>query len=84
MKYIANETGGRVYKAGSNTKLNQAFASIAEELRKTYSVGYYPSEEHKPGESYAIKVRVYRPGLIVRAKEKFLGVKKTAPDRNHK
>ena len=80
---IANETGGRVYKAGSNSKLDQAFANIAEELRKTYSVGYYPSEEHKPGESCAIKVRVYRPGLIVRAREKFLGVQKTArePDK---
>jgi VWFA-related protein len=75
---IANETGGRVYKAGSNTKLNQAFANIADELRRTYSVGYYPSEEHRPGEAYAIKVRVYRPGLIVRAREKFLGVRKPA------
>jgi VWFA-related protein len=79
---LANETGGRVYKAGSNTKLNQAFANIAEELRKTYSVGYYPSELHKPGETYSIKVRVYRPGLIVRAREKFLGVQKAARGPN--
>ena len=72
---VADITGGRVYKVKSSLNLNQAFASIVAELRKTYSLGYYPSVERRPGEIYSIRVRVYRPNLIVRAREQFLGAK---------
>jgi VWFA-related protein len=71
---IADRTGGRVYRVSSNTNLRSAFASIAEELRKIYTLGYYPSSGRTPGESYSIKVRVYRPNLIVRARESRLRV----------
>lgn len=71
---IADRTGGRVYKVSSNTNLKAAFAAIAEELRKIYTLGYYPSSGRTPGESYSIKVRVYRPNLIVRARESRLKV----------
>jgi len=71
---IADRTGGRVYNVNSNTNLKAAFNSIAEELRKTYSLGYYPSSGRIPGETYTIKVRVYRPNLIVRARESRLSL----------
>jgi Ca-activated chloride channel homolog len=71
---IADRTGGRVYRANSNTNLKAAFSAIAEELRKTYTLGYYPSNGRIPGESYSIKVRVYRPNLNVRARESRLKV----------
>jgi VWFA-related protein len=66
---IADRTGGRVYKVRSNTNLKEAFDAIADELRKIYSLGYYPSSGRSPGETYSIKVRVYRPDLLIRAKE---------------
>jgi VWFA-related protein len=66
---VADRTGGRVYKVRSNTNLKDAFAAIADELRKIYSLGYYPSSGRLPGESYSIKVRVNRPNLLIRAKE---------------
>jgi Ca-activated chloride channel family protein len=66
---IADRTGGRVYKVRSNTNLKNAFAAIADELRKTYTLGYYPSGGRTPGESYSIKVRVARPNLSIRARE---------------
>ena len=69
---IADRTGGRVYKVRSNTNLKEAFTAIAGELRKTYSLGYYPSSGRKPGETYSIKVRVYRPNLLIRARESSL------------
>ena len=71
---IADRTGGRVYRVRSSTNLKDAFAAIADELRKTYTLGYYPSAGRSPGESYSIKVRVYRPNLLVRAKEGRLSV----------
>lgn len=72
-KAAADQTGGHVYKVRSNTNLKSAFTAIADELRKIYSLGYYPSNGRQPGNSYTIKVRVYRPNLIIRAREKFLG-----------
>lgn len=69
---IADQTGGRIYKVNSTTNLNRAFGKIADELRKIYSIGYYPSEETKSGVRYALKVRIYRPNLIVRARENYV------------
>ena len=71
---IADRTGGHVYKVRSNTNLKAAFSAIADELRKIYSLGYYPSSGRTPGESYSIKVRVYRPNLLIRARESRLEV----------
>jgi Ca-activated chloride channel family protein len=71
---IADRTGGRVYKVKSNTNLKEAFSAIADELRKIYSLGYYPSSGRLPGETYSIKVRVYRPNLLIRARESRLAM----------
>jgi Ca-activated chloride channel homolog len=73
---LADSTGGSVQRVSSRTNLDQAFARIADELRKTYSLGYYPSGERKPGSKYSIKVRVYRPNLIIRTREGYIGHQK--------
>ena len=65
---LADRTGGRLYKVYDKQNLNSAFANLAEELRKTYSLGYYPRDERKKGEKYRVNVRVNRPGLTVRTK----------------
>jgi VWFA-related protein len=68
LKDIADQSGGRLYRVTSTTNLNNSFANIANELRKIYSLGYYPIETRKKGAKYAIKVRVYRPNLNVHAR----------------
>lgn len=68
---ITAVTGGAVFPVSSKTNLARAFTRISEELRKIYSLGYYPSNERRPGEEYSIKIRVYRPNLIVRARDKY-------------
>lgn len=68
---IAEDTGGRLYNVTSTTNLDQAFANIANELRKIYSLGYYPSSEREAEASFEVKVRVYRPDLNIRTKERF-------------
>ena len=70
---IAEYTGGNVQRVTSKTNLDRAFARIADELRKTYSLGYYPSGERRPGNKYSIKVRVYRPDLNIRTREGYIG-----------
>ncbi len=71
LQSVAKDTGGRLYNVNSTTNLDQAFANIANELRKIYSLGYYPSGERKSEATVNIRVRVYRPDLIIRAKESY-------------
>lgn len=70
---LANSTGGRVYRPERTSGgLTRAFEAIAEELRRQYQVGYYPAEEGKIGQRKRIKVRVYRPKLIIRARDSYI------------
>ncbi len=69
---LALKSGGRKFEADSTMSLDTAFAGIAEELRRQYSVGYYPDAVGQKGERRQIKVRVMRPGLVVRAKNSYV------------
>ena len=50
----------------------QAFNNIAEELRRQYSLGYYPSRSAQAAERRQLKVRVKRPNLVVRARDSYV------------
>lgn len=69
---LALKSGGRKFEADSTYDLDTAFAGIAEELRRQYSVGYYPETVGQKGERRQIKVRVSRPNLVVRAKTSYI------------
>jgi len=72
LEELALKSGGRKFEADSTMSLDNAFAGIAEELRRQYSVGYYPDTTGQKGERRQIKVRVMRPGLVVRAKTSYV------------
>ncbi len=72
LNQLSEQTGGSVYKVADTFNLNSAFAKIADDLRKIYALGYYPSSERKVGVRYAIKVRVYRPNLVVKARSGYI------------
>ncbi len=69
---LARNSGGRTYEASNAYNLDTAFASIAEELRRQYSVGYYPDNIGERGERRQIRVRVARPNVVVRAKTSYI------------
>ncbi len=69
---LARNSGGRTFEANANNNLDAAFAGIAEELRRQYSVGYYPETVGTKGERKQIRVRVARPNLVVRAKNSYI------------
>ncbi|MBV9242840.1 MAG: VWA domain-containing protein [Acidobacteria bacterium] len=70
---LADVTGGRVFQPESTPGgLQRAFEGIAEELRRQYNIGYVPDSEGKPGERKAIKVRVDRPNLVIRARDSYI------------
>jgi len=70
---LAAKTGGRVYEAiEERSSMDLAFRNIAEELRRQYSLGYYPKEQAQVGEQRHIKVKVRRPGVAVRARDSYI------------
>jgi Ca-activated chloride channel homolog len=70
---LAAVTGGRVFRPESTPGgLISAFEAIAEELRRQYSIGYYPQNEGTPGQRKQIKVRVNRPNLAIRARDSYI------------
>ena len=69
---MAEKTGARRYEANSMGDINQAFSLVAEELRRQYSIGYYPKNNNQPGTRRRIKVRVNRPDLVVRARDSYI------------
>jgi Ca-activated chloride channel homolog len=69
---MARVSGGRLYRADSQRNLSESFALIAEELRKQYSLGYYPKTPPQAGERRHIKVRVMRPNLVVQARDSYI------------
>lgn len=72
LEELARNSGGRNFEADSIYNLDAAFTGIAEELRRQYSVGYYPEKVGQKGERKQIKVRVMRPNLVVKAKNSYI------------
>ncbi len=72
LQELANSTGGREYKADSLQNMSQAFANVAEELRRQYSIGYYPKRPPQVGQRRYIRVRARQPNLAVRARDSYI------------
>ena len=68
---LARVSGARLYNA-EQENLDVAFRSVAEELRRQYSLGYYPKNTPRPGERRTVKVRVNRPELVVRTRDSYV------------
>ncbi|HVF55790.1 MAG TPA: VWA domain-containing protein [Pyrinomonadaceae bacterium] len=84
---LADLTGGRFYEASRDLRdLDRAFSHIAEELRRQYSLGYYPRQPGRTGERRRVRVRVNRPDLAVRSRDSYIyqttpGAPATAKDK---
>jgi VWFA-related protein len=69
---LSERTGARSYQADSVQNLGSAFAQIAEELRRQYSLGYYPKHPAQAGERRQVTVRVNQPNLAVRTRDSYV------------
>ncbi|HKR15644.1 MAG TPA: VWA domain-containing protein [Pyrinomonadaceae bacterium] len=69
---LASSTGGRQYRADSLNNMSYAFANVAEELRRQYSIGYYPKRSPQAGQRRMIRVRAKQPNLAVRARDSYI------------
>jgi VWFA-related protein len=70
LEELARNSGGRTVEALNN--LSGAFSNIANELRRQYSIGYYPEKTGQKGERRQIRVRVMRQNVVVRTKSGYI------------
>lgn len=79
---LADKTGGRLYEANDTDQLAQAFTRIAEELRRQYSIGYYPKNENvESSERRQIRVKVRQSNLAVKARDSYVKTPSTGPNK---
>jgi Ca-activated chloride channel homolog len=74
MTGLAQKTGGRHYRVEELSDLAKSFASVADELRRQYTLGYYPKRPLREGQRRQITVRVRRKGVAVRARDSYVAV----------
>lgn len=72
MRNLALKTGGRYYQVEYIADLEKTFGQVAEELRRQYSLGYYPKQRLEVGQRRLIKVKVRLPNLVVRARDSYI------------
>jgi Ca-activated chloride channel homolog len=71
LQQLAEKTGGRYFKAGDINAIRQSFAGVAEELRRQYLIGYYPTNPANVGEERKLKVTVNRKKVAVKARASY-------------
>lgn len=69
---LANVSGGRFYRGDTIAGVSSSFAQVADELRRQYSIGYYPSPPGRSGERRTIKVTANQTGLAVKARDSYI------------
>jgi Ca-activated chloride channel homolog len=69
MAGLAARTGGRSFQIEQIENLDQAFAEVAGELVRQYTLGYSPTKPPANNERRQVKVKVDIPGVVVRARK---------------
>lgn len=67
LQELSDITAGRFYSS-KDGKLKKTFATIVEELRFQYRLGFYPPEDTTNATSHSLKVKVTKPDSVVRSR----------------
>ena len=79
LKKMAEDTGGRMFRATSDRELSDAFDQISQELRSQYSIGYSPANAARDGSYRRVDVRVRGRGLRVQARRGYYAPQDSYP-----
>jgi len=66
LKRFAEKSGGRYVDTPGGQELRDAFAEIAQELGRQYTIGYRPTNRARDGKWRAIEVKLSRADVTVR------------------
>lgn len=75
---MAEQTGGRMFRADNDHDLRRAFDEISRELRTLYSIGYSPTNAAQDGSYRKIEVRVKAGGMKVQARKGYYAPRDSA------
>lgn len=78
MTQIAEQTGGRTFEAKKKENFDQIYASIAEELRSQYMLGYTPDKSSSDDSYHKITLTANKKDLIVQTRDGYYADKETA------
>lgn len=70
LESLADTTAGRYYESDDG-QLKKLFASIVEELRYQYRLGFYPPDETDAKRLHEIKVRLTKADAVVRSRTSY-------------
>jgi VWFA-related protein len=73
MEQIAKETGGRFFEVTKKQSIDQIYASIEEELRNQYNLGYTPDKADAASGFHKIHLTTTQKDLIVQTREGYYG-----------
>lgn len=76
LKGFAEKTGGRFVSTAGGPALRDAFAGIAEELGRQYTIAYRPLNRNRDGKWRTLEVKLNREDLIVRTRKGYRAPKK--------
>jgi VWFA-related protein len=68
LQRLARETGGAYFEVSADNSIEKIYASIEEQLRSQYSIGYTPERKDAEGQYRSIRVTTSRPGLVVQTR----------------
>ena len=69
MEQIARETGGRFFEVSKKQSIDQIYASIEEELRNQYNLGYTPDKADAASGYHKIHLTTTQKDLIVQTRD---------------
>jgi VWFA-related protein len=69
MQELAQQTGGRFYEVSKHESIEQIYASIGEELRNQYSLGFTPGAAEDDTGYHKILVTTTQKDLTVQARD---------------
>jgi VWFA-related protein len=65
---LARETGGAYFEVSKSNSIEKIYASIEEQLRNQYSIGYVPERKDPGGRYRQIRLTTKQPGLLVQTR----------------
>ncbi len=78
LRQLAAHSGGRLFKASTDTGFREAFTTIAEEMGHQYTLCYYARGPLNDPSFRRIQVKVDKPGVKIRARAGYRPVAKSS------
>jgi VWFA-related protein len=66
---ISKETGGRLFEVSRKQSVGEIYASIADELRTQYSMGFTPDKDTSANGYHHLQLQVKRKDLVAQTRE---------------